>query len=53
MNLKELNNKELFEISGGLAQPAYGLGYYLGRPLYLLNRALGEFFFAEDSIWAR
>ncbi|MGC1205568.1 MAG: hypothetical protein WA839_11865 [Flavobacteriaceae bacterium] len=47
MYLEELNKHELTEVNGGLDEPAYGLGYYIGKGLHEMNLALGDLFFGS------
>ena len=51
MKLYELSKKEMMNINGG-DEPAYGIGYAIGKLLHDVDIALGEFFFGEDSIWS-
>lgn len=51
MKIRELTKKEMMEINGG-DEPAYGIGYAIGKLLHDVDVALGEFFFGEDSIWS-
>ena len=48
MNLTKLNNEELVTISGGVDEPAYGIGYYIGYALNEIDKALGYLFFGSD-----